>query len=400
MSGILRAAFGKVVITPEEIAPLQGYDPEKFIANPDTDILHPLFARIMLLENEQCRSVVISVDCCKIGEELERVPSLKDGSWRYREFDPAFPQGTMQSWAQAAEIAEHQITVHATHTHSGPVHFSEKYTSRIEREIIELRDRLVPVKLEIGKGECNISANRRPNLSPNFDIAINKTFHVLLFKAMDGTPLGSVVNCAVHPTMLKNPRNRVSGDFVGLAMSQLEEHYGESFVSLFIQGFSADICPHFKGRPTKRETADTLPLVQQAGHQLFLDISDALRSTREVPVYPLAAAQTTVALPSRKEFYETDIPMTLKALQIGEVVVLSVSGEIFNGYIDKIGRQSPFPYTLFSGLANGYKGYLPTREAYLDELGGYEINTTPFVHQADDVFVEAAVHFLRRLSAE
>jgi hypothetical protein len=398
MNSILKAAFGKVDITPEEITPLQGYDPEKFIADPSKDILDPLFAKILILENQQCRSVMVSLDCCKIGEELVRVPNPK-GSSGYREFAAAFPKGTIQTWAQAAKVAENQITVHATHTHSGPVHFSSKYTSRIEQKINQLCDELVPVKLEIGIGECSISANRRPNLSPNFDIPINKTFHVLLFKTMNDIPLGCIVNCAVHPTMLKNPRNRVSKDTVGLAMSHLEEHYGGSFVSLFVQGFSADICPQLMGKPDKGETADTYPIVLQAAYRLFLDILEALKTTQEVPVYPLEAAQTTVSLPTRKEFYETELPVTLKALRIGDVALLSVAGEIFNGYINKIKLHSPFQYTLFSGMANGYAGYLPTREAYLDGLGGYEINTTPYEVQADDVFVEAVSRFLQGLKA-
>src|SRR5690606_387623 len=139
------------------------------------------------------------------------------------------------------------------------------------------------------------------------------------------------------------------------------------------------------------------PLVKQTAHRFFLDILDALGNMREVPGYPLIASQTMVSLPVRKAYYDNDISVTIKGLRIGDVVLLAVSGEVFNGYIKKIEMQSPFAYSLFSGLANGYKGYIPTREAYMDGLGGYEMKTTPYVAQVDEVFVEAAARFLQGL---
>jgi len=62
------------------------------------------------------------------------------------------------------------------------------------------------------------------------------------FENEDGCTLGRIVNYAVHPTLL-NPFNRVSSEFVELAMMHGEKGAGEHFVSVFIQGFSRDVGP-------------------------------------------------------------------------------------------------------------------------------------------------------------
>jgi len=131
MGSQLLAAVGKVLMTPEEQVGLQGFDPSIHIANPSTDILDDLYARILILDDGHRRSVIISVDCCLANEETVKVPSPSDAS-KYREFTATFPSGTRKNWASAAGTDENSAVILATHTHSAPAHFSEKYMKRIE----------------------------------------------------------------------------------------------------------------------------------------------------------------------------------------------------------------------------------------------------------------------------
>ncbi|MFC5404702.1 hypothetical protein [Cohnella soli] len=396
MGDMLKASFGKVKITPEEMVPLQGYDPELYVADPETDILDDLYARIAVLDDGRRRSVIVSIDACLTNEQFVAV---RDGSGRrliYKGFSNTFPAGTRRSWAEAAKTAESYVTVHATHTHSAPVHFGEKYTSRIYDKIQELSQALVPVKMTVGTGTCSLAVCRRPNLTANDKIPIDKTLHVVVFESMQGEPLASIVNCAVHPTVLWNKANRVSSEFVGLAMGELEAAHGGGFVSLFLQGFTGDVGPLECG-PSMGTTEDTYPLVKQYAQQLYLDATAAMHNRAEMSSVPLNTLQKNVPLPAADEYHRTDVDVTLLGVRIGDLALLAVTGEIFNGYVGPIRQSSPFQTTLFSCVANGYTGYLPTYEAFHDGLSGYEMFTTPFSDQACGLFASACNDLLKAL---
>jgi hypothetical protein len=390
----LQAAFGKVNITPEEHAPLQGYDPSIYIADPHQGILDDLYARILLLDDGVKRKVIVSVDCCLTNEVpfLAVDPSGHGGPYRY--FANTFPEGTRREWGQAAGTDETSVSVHATHTHSAPAYFGKKYTSRITNQIRELTSKLQPVRIKAASGQCSVSVNRRPRLQHNDELPIDRSLNLLWFETNEGRPLGALVNCAVHPTLLMNTFDRVTTEFVGWAMNELEDFYGNSFISLFIQGFAGDVGPihHYR-----TETYDTYPLVRRLGHTLYQDIEKIIPLLSPVSDTPLRSEEMQVTLPARKEYYKPTIELTLHGLRLGDVVLLSCSGEIFNGYVQTIASQSSFAYTLFSGVANGYHGYLPTLTAFRDGLGGYEINTTPYDEQASDAFTQASIQFIHRL---
>jgi hypothetical protein len=398
MTGTLTAAFGKVNITPEEPMPLQGYDPRQFAADPATDILDGLYARIAMFDDGHTRSVIVSPDCCLSNEDFVEVPDPSGRPWLYRGLSNTFPAGTRRSWAEAAGIAEECVTVNATHTHSAPVHFSEKYTARIRDKIRELSQSLVPVRLKVGLGECSISANRRPRLKANYELPVDKSLHVLVFELMEGKPVGCIVNCAVHPTMVWNSANRISSEMVGLAMSSVENEYGDGFVSLFLQGFTGDVGPLLCG-PTSEMKEDTYPFAVEAGRQLYGDIAEAMRQAAAVSSVPLRTMQTIVKLPTVGGFHRSHMDVVLMAIRLGDLAILTASGEIFNGYVGEIGAKSPFAQTLFSCLGNGYTGYLPTIEAFRDGLGGYELKTTPFTDSACEPFTNASVELLVKLKS-
>lgn len=393
--GNLKAAFAKVNITPEEVTPLAGYDPVCNIADPQQDILDDLFARIVVMETDTARVVIVSTDSAFTNEAPVRVPL--DGIDEGRGFTNTFPEGTKDAWARAAGTTAAHVSVYATHTHSAPAHFSAKYTMRIEEAIRNLLPRLQPVHLKIATGTCSISAFRRPNLQPRYDVDIDRTLQVLAFFNVQDELIGSLVAYAVHPTGLRNPSDpvarhrRVSAEAVGLAMSAWEKEQGGGFVSLFLQGFSGDICP-VHGHNGERE--DTYPLIQEMGNALFTDIKKLLNGTRAVSGYPLQAVQRTIQLPTRAGSIRPTRDVVLMAVKIGEVILFSASLEVFNGFVGKIKSHFPKRDIVLSGLANGYSGYLPTIEAFHDGLGGYEMGTTPYSEECDSIFVQESVRLL------
>jgi hypothetical protein len=63
----------------------------------------------------------------------------------------------------------------------------------------------------------------------------------------------------------------------------------------------------------------------------------------------------------------------LQVMQIGDVALVGVSGELFNDLGIEIKRLSPFRYTYIVGLANDYIGYIPDEKGF--DLGGYQVWT-------------------------
>ncbi|WP_274362343.1 hypothetical protein [Paenibacillus thermotolerans] len=390
----MRAAFGKVIITPEERSPLQGYDPEMFSADPATDTLDDLYARILIVDDGHSRSVILSIDCCLTNEEAVQVPDPTGGNGPNREFIPTFPPGTREAWARAGGTAPNAITVNATHTHTAPACFGEKDTRRIEEAIRETTERLAPVTLSAAAGESGISAFRRPALKADRSVPVNQSLRMLIFETSDGKLAGAVANYAVHPTAVRNPVSRISGDIVGLAVSQVEEHVGEDFVCLFLQGFSGDICPLYGDNGPAH---DTYSEVKTGSLVLAGDILRTLSTRTPVEVSGLRADMRTIRLPAREGFYIEHCKVTLVGIALGPALILSVSGEMFNDYISKLDSISPFAFNLFSGVSNGYSGYIPTRKAFLDGLGGYEMNTTPYTPEAEEYFLREAEDFIGSL---
>lgn len=383
----LKGAFRKVLITPEEAAPLQGYNPNEHIAQPDTDILDDLYARVAVLDDGSRRHVIVSVDCCLTNETTFQAADPGGRPMLYRHLLQTFPEGTRRGWGAEAGTGETSVSVHATHTHSAPEHIGAKYTARIGRAIRETASELQPLRVRAGSGATAVSANRRPRLQHNDTMPIDRSLHAVVFETEDGQPVGAIVNCAVHPTLLVNPFNRVSAEFVGLAMKEWERECGGEFAALFVQGFSGDVGPfgHYRNEP-----GDSYPWVRRLGHELYGEVADLAARAKPIEALPLASAERKVGLPTRPGYFKPSIDVTVQALRLGELLLVSVSCEVFNGYADLLRPFSTAPYTLFAGVSNGYCGYLPTPKAFGDGLGGYEMNTTPYRAEACDLFVRAA----------
>jgi hypothetical protein len=384
-----------VKITPEEASPLQGYDPNVHIAAPQTDILDDIYARVLVLDDGTQRKVIVSVDCCLTNEVTFQASDPGGNSLLYRHLLQTFPMGTRRLWGDAAGTQETAVSVHATHTHSAPEHFPAKYTSRIEDAIREAASEMQAVRLRTAAGNTALAVNRRPSLQHNEDLPIDNSLNVIVFENEDGQPLGGIVNCAIHPTLLLNPINRVSAEFVGLAMKEWEQEKHNGFVALFVQGFSGDVGPYGHYR---NEIEDTYPLVKQRGHELYQEIAAVAERTQSIRSLPLASMEKQVDLPTKAGYFKPSIGVTLHGMRIGDMLIVSVSCEVFSGYIGMIKPSSPVSYTLFAGVSNGYCGYLPTPQAYQDGLGGYEMNTTPYTPEACHLFTQAALQLLDGLS--
>lgn len=105
-------------------------------------------------------------------------------------------------------------------------------------------------------------------------------------------------------------------------------------------------------------------------------------------------ARETVIL---SESYPATIKTVVQAMRIGSLGIATFPGEAFVELGMEVKSRSPFKPTMLIELANDYRGYIPTVEAF--EVGGYETwraKSSYLEKQAAPKLVDAA---LRRLSA-
>src|SRR5690606_24010974 len=131
---------------------------------------------------------------------------------------------------------------------------------------------------------------------------------------------------------------------------------GEPFTALFIQGFSGDGGPYGHYRDEKE---DTYPWVKERGHELYLEVAELAGHATQIAAESMQLAESTAVLPTKNGYFKPSIEATLHGLRIGDLAILSVPCEVFNGYVDRIRPLSAAKITLFAGVSNGYFGYLP-----------------------------------------
>ncbi len=105
---------------------------------------------------------------------------------------------------------------------------------------------------------------------------------------------------------------------------------------------------------------------------------------------------------ARETVLMADYPATVKiivqALRIGEVGIAAIPCEVFSETGLALKHESPMKPTFTVELANGYNGYLPTREQHA--LGGYETwrgRSSYLAVDADERIRAAALELLQRI---
>jgi neutral ceramidase len=98
-------------------------------------------------------------------------------------------------------------------------------------------------------------------------------------------------------------------------------------------------------------------------------------------------------LPARPTGEAGIIRVPVRFLIINEDLALwSAPVELFCEISMNVRDRSPFPHTFYFGYANGWLGYLATRQAFA--AGGYETRTNPFTQQVEDDLTNVVTAYL------
>ena len=149
-----------------------------------------------------------------------------------------------------------------THTHSGPITFGQWIKDGIDlanewwntipdacaKAVIEAKATAQPARTGFGRGSCDVNINRRPSrdngqlfTGRNWDGAVDHSVDVVSFDDADDNPIATIVNYAIHPTIMAHQNQWVTPDFPGPMRSVVEHTVGG--LCLFLQGASGNQGP-------------------------------------------------------------------------------------------------------------------------------------------------------------
>ncbi|PYT30806.1 MAG: hypothetical protein DMG57_07045 [Acidobacteria bacterium] len=407
-ASVFRASVVKVDITPDGPQWLLGYD-----ARQSNGVHDRISHRVVAMHDGQTEFVLVSSDLALIS--------------------PAFYDEFTADLERETGIRRLQVWWTVTHTHAAPevgpsglgrvflgdrfTHdYDHAYTGRVRKSLIdsikEAQAKLAPATLEVGTGMSLANINRRSR-DPQGHIFLglnpygpaDRQIGLVRLKRSDGSLMALIVNYAIHGTVLAGSNLLISGDAPGIVAAYVEEKVGAPM--LFINGAAGNIAPIYSGLPDFPESH-----IQEFNVILGDRILAANRD--------MAARAQAVRLVTGEQILETPrkqglgwddslrnyirtmqdgsalVRLPVRFLKISDEVVLwSLPVELFCEVAMHVRNRSPFAYTFYFGYANGWLGYLPTREAFSE--GGYEVETSPFSAQAEDDLTGAVVTYLQSL---
>jgi hypothetical protein len=404
----LLAAVGRVDITP----PI-GIDMVGFAARgPSTGVHDPLTATALVLGCGETHAAVVACDLIDLDDD--------------------HVDAVTTEIHKRSGMTRENILFCCSHTHYGPrlgaasaadlpddvKAYRANLNYILAGLIAETATRLVPVKVGVGKGSCDVNINRRERL-PNGKIKLGKNpggfvdREVIVVRIVDdeGRPIAALVNYACHGVCLGGRWRLISSDFPGALRQVVEEVTGAK--ALYLQGATGNMNPVLMGEDYKNPRSTGVKLAGEAlkvwesiapteAHGLAVasdrvelpslrfSSKDAAAASLETVKKELAQLQSGSPQPGHVRWlknrieraeaalksWETGEPLPpitdrIHAIRFGPVALASSAGEVFAQIGVEVKRRSPLADTLFAAYTNGDIGYVPTPDAYVE--GGYEV---------------------------
>ena len=397
----------KIDITPSYSVDLSGY---LFRAQPAVGVRDPIHVRAAAFESNGTRLAIISAEII----DLPR-PMVEE---------------VRQRVAQVLDTLPEHVCLSCTHTHYAPAtwplnacggvsrRFQLDLMDHIPRVAKDAADRLAPVRLVRGTAPLRIGRNRR-----NADgRPCDDTLRVLAAMGEDDRPRLLLMTYACHPVCLSPADRQISGDYCGVACTQLEARHDDC-IAMFVNGCAGDIDPMDEYRASPEDMRRAGRRMADAAAQVeFSDADgDALRGRYTLVNLPYEGldpdrrreelagidaldqpdsgerAKRAWLLSMLNEPYPESMPVAVQHLCIGAVDLVTISGEVLWGIKEQI--DSAHQHLWIAAYCNGGHGYIPTTQA--QDEGGYEPDSAnwyymrpPLARCAGEQLAEAAIAFM------
>ena len=286
----------KKEITPPLGSHLYGYNPNII----GKSVKDPLYATAYVFSNDATKLVMISADVCAVNTQVTL--SIRE------------------KICQALAIPVENITLSATHTHTGPNvsggvgwgdlndgYVKDIFIPQIVASALEADARSVAVKMGVAHGDSYVGVNRR-ELNDKFEIIFGQNplgpfdprMVVLSFKDEEDKVVGNMIYYGCHPTALGHVE-MISRDWPGIMVDRMETVTGG--ITAFFNGCMGDAGPRISNGKTVGYTpyygGDT-GYAQELGG---LAACDAVRIFRQITDYrdfTIESVSSTVRLPVKE----------------------------------------------------------------------------------------------------
>mgnify|MGYP000901802575 CR=1 FL=1 len=410
-AGPLKVGIATVDITPEGPVWMRGFAARD---KPSDGVERNIIAQCIAFDNGHTRLAIVSLDICALNyRQLQRLRALAD----------------------ASGIPEQHVMINWTHNHYGPhlgsveahgsnAEYYELFTERTE-PLFELAVAdLQPAVLEYAVGSCTMAINRRQlneggavGFRPEPRKQIDPDVPIMRVLGADGAVRAVVFGYACHPTTISGDLlYKIGTDFPGYARDWVQAAYPGA-TAIFLQGCGGDIKPR---AVLPREGSayanfgmvllDERGLKAAMGYELGravvaglaappeplpadrpVDLAEAL----ETPV-TLGGVVELISLPSKEDPDEPwPTPWHTGAWRIGDLYLFGSQGELLSAIGLRIKRELAGIRVWTGGYTHWGGGYFPDAASYPE--GGYEVNSTEFAPEAEDVLVHTAARLIEHL---
>jgi len=374
VNGYVRMGASQINITPDEPVMMSGYDARK---TPSTGVHDSLFASALFFLAPDRSALIITADL--IGFPTQFVDTLKE------------------IISARTKISRDNILIIAAHNHGGPaIHTyeallpdaNEIYIRTIKEKLVTLAADAMkgpkPFNMGIGKGLCNLNINRRAVfadggvwLGRNADGVCDHELDAIKFVDEKNKLIAVLINWPCHGTVSGQENYQLTADWPGAAARYIKKAAGENVVVAVTAGASANINPIYGPGSDFSE-------VEAVGYHAGMEAWKALVESHAFPVKELKVVNSALRHPGKESWTNqfpqasvatgSDVEIRFSALQLGELLICGVSGELMTEMGMAIKRESPYSSTIIVTHCNGSSGYICTDKAFTE--GGYEVKVS------------------------
>lgn len=325
--------------------------------------------------------------------------------------------GVIRRSSASTGVPYENFIISSTHTHSGGtagigpdnVPTEAQVQEAIVKSVDLAKAAARPARVGFGKRPLDLNVNRDNyneyqewEQAPNWAALADKDLTVVAFLDEEDVPIAVYMNYGMHPVNFFIS-GVVSADFPGDACSLIEKVFGDKTVAVFSQGASGDVNPKLAYSDIFQETAQVkgvrtphraergsldlsakeVSADQLALHKAMVDRKDEYVrmlgnavgfKALEIMLYDMQyeedprvkGAETVIAVPGReridkegRENYDPgytpagDCHIGVGLVQIGDINLVSVSGEIYTEIGLRIKHEMPASKVLVVTLADG-----------------------------------------------
>jgi len=429
-SGQIYAGTAKVDITPDEalIIPNGGCafrlpDDANRQGKPPTNILDPIYARVLVLKNEKTSLAIVSLDLVLFSSK--KVITEAKEKWKVdhvilsstHTHSSMVPRGlcpTPKGW-EAWEGIQEEAGVLL----DWPAFSEDPWYAATETKIVaaigEAMKNLFPAQIVAGKGPLEsayMAHNRRlvgadGKATPMWDNPkrlptkpIDPTAGVIQVNDDLGKPRAFLVHYACHPVGVASA-GVLSRDFPGAMCDYVEKELGSDCLAMFLQGALGDLDPYDMSLSGEHG----YNLMRQAGISLgkgALRVAKNIKTQQDKKKSSIAIKESLVKVPYRNGDKVTEACI-MTAVINNELALVTMPGEIFIQHQLDINKKSPVANTFllgqaYCGAGSPWLRYIPTVQAVQE--GGFGASTDQYSFIAADAgehMVDAAVAAIKEL---